>query len=100
MSEEEEIRREERRMRGSTQPVKTWWLYTKDGRHVFTDPNCAMLESGATLEGSQNTRSLEFREAQHPDDDKDALAKKVSAKLGVECVWKRGPDWSQDMGYR
>jgi hypothetical protein len=66
-----------------SESIKTWVLKTVDGRDVFID-----RASHATLENGFNT-NFEFREGEHPSDNKEDLAKKVSERLGVECVWHR-----------
>jgi hypothetical protein len=69
--------------------LRTWFLRTKDGREVLRD-----LRGHATLEDGSNIR-YEFIEGQHPWEDKEALASEVGDLLGIECVWVRGPDWTE-----
>jgi hypothetical protein len=52
------------------------------------------LRGNATLKDASTIR-FEFIEGQHPQEDKEALASEVSDLLGIECVWVRGPDWTE-----
>jgi hypothetical protein len=62
--------------------IESWLLKTVDGRDVLMDSggNC-------TLEGDGSNRRFEFRKDEHSGDNREALAKKVSYLLGVDCVW-------------
>ena len=60
-----------------------------DGRDIYQD-----LGGMATLENGANI-PFEFIEGQQPHQDKEFLSQEVSALLGVNCVWVRGPDWIQ-----
>jgi hypothetical protein len=74
--------------------VKTWLLQTKDGEDVYTDP-----KGNYTLENVGSNVGVEFREGEHPDDDKEIFGKKISGILGVECHWVQGPTWTEDQVY-
>ena len=69
--------------------LKTWFMETKDGRGVYKD-----LRGRVTLEADSNMR-CEFIEGQRHG-DKETLAKEASDLLDVECVWKCGPDWTEE----
>jgi hypothetical protein len=62
--------------------IETWLLKTVDGRQVFMEPS-----GKATLERSGSNVAFEFRKGEHPSDNKEAWAKKISDVLGVDCVW-------------
>jgi len=69
--------------------LKTWLMATKDGRGVYKD-----LRGSVTMEVVSNMR-YEFIEGQHYF-DKETLAQEASDLLGIECVWKCGPDWAEE----
>jgi hypothetical protein len=62
--------------------IETWLLKTVDGRDL-------MMDSGGnwTLQGDGSNRRFEFRKDEHPGNNREALAQKVSCLLGVDCVW-------------
>ena len=62
--------------------IETWLLKAVDGRDVLMDSggNC-------TLQGDGSNKRFEFRKDEHSGDNREALAKKVSYFLGVDCVW-------------
>jgi hypothetical protein len=62
--------------------VETWLLKAVDGRDVFLD-----LSGNCTLQGGGSNKRFEFRKDEHSGDNSEALAKKVSYLLGVDCVW-------------
>jgi hypothetical protein len=62
--------------------IETWLLKTVDGRDVLMDS-----EGNCTLQGDGSNSRFEFRKDEHSGDNRQALAKKVSYLLGVDCVW-------------
>jgi hypothetical protein len=40
-----------------------------------------------TLQAGGSNKRFEFRKNERPGDDREALAKKASDLLGVDCVW-------------
>jgi hypothetical protein len=68
--------------------LRTWRLWTKDGREVFKD-----IRGSVTLESGSNM-PFGFIEGQHPHENKEFLAEDASEVLGIECVWHPGPDWN------
>jgi hypothetical protein len=74
--------------------IKTWLLETDDGRTVFTDKN-----GNYTLEDVPPNTAAEFREGEHPDDDKEKWRSKISSSLGVKCRCVKGPNWTEDQVY-
>jgi hypothetical protein len=81
-------------MRVMKRTVRTWLLETSDNRTVFTDE-----DGDYTLDPARSKFTAEFREGEHPDDDKDIWAKTVSDLLGVECHCVQGADWTEDQLY-
>ncbi len=74
--------------------VKTWLLETEEGRSVLVD------EFGNyTLSDSSGYPAAEFREGEHPGNDKDKWAASVSKVVGVPVRLIRGPDWSEEDVY-
>jgi hypothetical protein len=62
--------------------IETWLLKTVDGRDVLMDSG-----GNYTLQGDGSNTRFEFRKDEHSGDNREALAKKVSYLLGVDCVW-------------
>ena len=50
----------------------------------------------AALENIVGTVAAEFREGEHPGDDKDKWAEAISKIVGVPLHCVRGPDWTED----
>jgi hypothetical protein len=72
-------------------PIKTWLLETVDGKQVYKDKS-----------GNYNLQdgvAVEFVEGEHPGDDKEVFRKKIIERLGVDCVWVKGPNWTEDQLY-
>jgi hypothetical protein len=61
--------------------IETWLLKTIDGSQVFIEPS-----GKATLEGSGSNVAFEFRKGEHPTDNKEAWAKKISDVIGVDLL--------------
>jgi hypothetical protein len=66
--------------------VKTWLLETDDGKTVFTDD-----DGNYTLDATKAKFAAEFREGEHPDDDKDIWAQTASDFWNVKCHCVSGP---------
>jgi hypothetical protein len=74
--------------------VKTWWLRTENLEQVYTDK-----DGNYTLDATKAKLAAEFREGEHPDDDKDIWAQTASDLLNVKCHCVSGPNWTEDGVY-
>jgi hypothetical protein len=61
---------------------KHWWLRTSDIRPVFTDQ-----KGNYKVKWETGYIGVDFTEGQHPEVDREQLAKEISGKLGIECHW-------------
>jgi hypothetical protein len=71
--------------------MKILWLRTVNEDPVYMDSN-----DQATLDSTEGP-CIEAREGEHSYDKTEAIRKAASERLGINCVWVEGEEWTEEI---